>query len=1601
MTTSPTAQKKPKATGSTPGIDAMIDAQHAPEQARQWHRLFKEIYRHQLVQRPLPPEDQYGALRSAWQLFEQHRAEQIELRVYNPQRGSDGWQCEHSVIELVMDDQPFIVASCLTELARQGIRVHHQAYPMMDVRRDAEGRLLDLYPDDTTGTIRETLVRFEIDRQPDTEALDTLRQSLLHVLNDVHATVCDWKPMMLRLEEAATECEQAGDADAEIVTFLRWLADDNFLFIGYRYYEIATDSRGDLQLHYRDGSGLGCFRDPITESQRLIQLDATQSALLRSPERLVLTRSTTRSTVQQGRYLDYIGVKHKDTEGRLIGESRFFGLYSSKAYDAPLTHIPLIRTNIRRLLESSELPSNSHAYKALRHLLFTYPRDEMLQTRYEELKEIIYGMLDCVERRSLGLFLRTDAHGRYIRALMLIPRDQYHTQLRQKTEQILMQALNGHSAEFSVRLTEDPLALIEFCIYSHNALQVQYNREALQQQIIDAAESWHDRLHQQLLEQLSEVQANALFARYAQRLPLAYRDATPPATAVEDLAQLASLGVDNSLTTRLAPLAAGHLSLRVLGCGGDMTLSDVLPILEHLGVSVLSATPYQLSPEKGQLPGWIIDFQLACDPQLDLEPQAVREQFQQSFIRTYNGELEDDRFHQLVLRAGLSYRDITLLRAVSKYLQQLGVPFSQHYIEQALSRNPQLTRQLCELFAIRFAPDFDGDRQASEERLSQAMLIALDAVENLDEDRILRHYLSVIQAMLRTNCYQRIDGREKGYLSFKLNTRALSFAPEPRPAFEIFVYAPWVEGVHLRAGPVARGGLRWSDRREDFRTEVLGLVKAQMVKNAVIVPVGAKGGFVAKQLPEGGDRQAIQNEVIHCYETFIRGLLDITDNRIGDEIVTPDLVVRHDAPDPYLVVAADKGTATFSDIANRISGEYGFWLGDAFASGGSNGYDHKKMGITARGAWESVKRLFREQNVDCQNQDFTAIGIGDMAGDVFGNGMLLSKHIRLVAAFNHQHIFIDPNPDAASSWQERKRLFDLPRSSWEDYDLSLISHGGGLYKRSAKRIELSPEARAALGTEQTRFTPNELIRVILQAPVDLLWNGGIGTYVKASGETHDQVGDRSNDALRVDASELRVKLIGEGGNLGLTQRARIEYARAGGRINTDAIDNSGGVDSSDHEVNLKILLNQPLADGSLDQAARNSLLESMTDDVARLVLRHNYGQSQILSLDERQSPSRINDHRRLIQLLEKEGRLNRELEQLPGDDALDLLSREGQGLSRPEIAVLLAHSKLWLCDRLIAEGLAEDESLAKQLPEYFPEAIRQRYTDALAHHPLRAELLATHLTNRLCNRMGETFVSYLQSETNCRAIDAVHAFETSNRIFDIDNLWTQLEALEYRIPDDLFRDQLSTIQDLLERTALWLARQPRHELSDQEQVDAFATEISRLIEHLPELLDTEELEQQQLLRDRLAAAGTPAALAARLATLGYQYPLLAVARLSRNRGESSPVTAALHFALEQRLQLKALRHRIAALPERDLWQRKARAALAREVDDYQLQLCHWILDTTAADAEPGQRLDQWQQGVAQQLNNLEQILSEVRVNESPDLAMLSVAVRKLGSLQPL
>ncbi|UTW11259.1 NAD-glutamate dehydrogenase [Marinobacterium rhizophilum] len=1590
-------------------LQALISAHHTGTEATQLQRLCNHVFHPQADSATSDPgmtaQDRYGALLDIWHSLQRRDPQQTLVRAYNPDPQRNHWHSSHSIIEIVMDDMPFIVASCATELARQGLGIHRQVYPIYRAERDDQGRLLQ-YCENSGGPVPagqciETLVRFEIDRQTSAEVLAHIESRLQQVLLDVRYTVEDWKPLLARVEEAASWCEQSEvcnrcEDNQEAVALLRWMASGNFLFVGFRFYRVESIAGKRYRLTYEEGSGLGCFRDPVSDAQRTLELDDHFSRQLEAPQVLVLTKSSTRSTVQQQAHFDYIGVKKTTPTGEVIGEWRFFGLYSSKAYDTPITQIPRIRQHVQRLLDASGMPDDTHGYKALRHIIYGYPRDELLQASYDQLHDTIHGMLECVEQRRFGVFLRPDSYGRFINVMMLVPRDQYTTNVRIRVQDILLRQLQGHSAEYSVRLSEQPLAMIQFSIHCKQAHRQEYSLAQLRGLIADAIQSWQDKLHQALQDAFDEAEANRLFERFGPLFPAAYRENHSPRTAVADIRELNALQA--ALTTQLYRLDTGPVRFKVLGRGHSLALSDVLPILEHLGVRVLDATPYVIGGEADQA-FWIIDFRLDSETEFDLGNASLREQFQQSFIRTYYGELEDDRFNQLILGAGISYHQVTLLRALCKYLLQLGLPFSQHYIEQALCRNPDICLQLLALFQARFDPEAPPSSQALGQLVGADILAALENVENLDEDRILRHYLGVVNAMLRTNYYQADDEREKGYLSFKLNTRALSFAPEPRPAFEIFVYAPWVEGVHLRAGPIARGGLRWSDRREDFRTEVLGLVKAQMVKNSVIVPVGAKGGFVPKQLPPGGDRNAIQAEVVRCYETFIRGLLDITDNRVGDDIVSPDSVVCHDGPDPYLVVAADKGTATFSDIANRISAEYGFWLGDAFASGGSNGYDHKKMGITARGGWESVKRLFREQNRNCQSEDFSVVGIGDMAGDVFGNGMLLSRHICLVAAFNHQHIFIDPTPNADASWPERKRLFELPGSSWSDYDQSLVSAGGGLYKRSAKHIDLSPEAQAALGTEQTRFTPNELIRVLLKAPLDLLWNGGIGTYIKASGETHEQVGDRNNDNLRVDANELRVKVIGEGGNLGLTQRARIEFARQGGLINTDAIDNAGGVDSSDHEVNLKILLDQQVLAGTLGADERNPLLESMTEDIARLVLRHSYGQCQILSAANQVAPKRINDHRRLIQLLEKAGRLNRKLEYLPSDEQLDELARNGQGLTRPEIAVLLSYSKLWLCDQLIEDGIGEDAWLARELHNYFPPAIQQRFGDALAQHPLHAQLTATHSTNLICNRMGSTLVSYLQGEAHCSALDALRAWVVAHQLLDMPAIWRELECFEYQLDDSLFRRQLLRIHSLLERTSLWLLRTHGNRLDIADLLTRYGSSVTEASTVLVPYLDSTEQARLQQDSQALQDAGLPAALALRLAGLSNLSRGLEIVALCLKSDQDSKTASRVYFTLEQHLELSPLRKMILALPERDLWQRKARRALSLEVDGALFQACAAVLSGIKNCDDLDQRLQSWQTQSGPILQHLQQLFSEIRSSDTPDLPMLSVVVRELSNLR--
>ncbi|HXF45825.1 MAG TPA: NAD-glutamate dehydrogenase domain-containing protein, partial [Burkholderiaceae bacterium] len=1306
------------------------------------------------------PEELMGALASHWHFGQRREPGRPKVRVLSPASGEHGWSSRHSVIEIINDDMPFLVDSVTMELSRRGTTLHLIVHPIFAVERGADGSLLSIRPrKDAPEAARESWMHIEIDRLVEAAQRAELLADLERVLADVRAAVTDFQPMVARLHDAAAELQRhppaaAAAEAAEAREFLRWLADDHLVLLGYLQHDLVTQE-GVEALQLVPGSGLGLLRESPQQplSASFAALPPAMRAVARQPSPVVIvTKANTRSTVHRPGYTDYIGVKRYDSDGRVIGEHRFIGLFTSSAYMARVAEIPILRGKVAEVRRRAGLTPGGHLDKALAHILETYPRDELFQISTDELYETALGILRLGQRQKLRLFIRRDPFERFVSCLVFVPRDAYSTELRRKFMDILTQSFDGTGADFDVLLTDAILARVRFVVRTTPGRIPAYDRKTIERRLAQAARRWDDELRDALVEAKGEATGLQLFRRWGGTFPVAYRERTTPGAAVADVLKIDALSDAQPFALGFyRPLAAqpDRFGFKIYRRGQPVALTESLPMLEHMGVRVLSENRHRIGADGDAV--WLHDFAMQAQVAEDAELETLARLFEDAFAAVFSGRVDNDDFNRLVLRAGLAADDVVVLRAYARYFRQIGFPLSQSFIESTLAAHPRIAHMLVRFFKLRFDPAA-ADAEAAA-RQARAIEAALERVGSLSEDRVLRQYLGTMQATLRTNFWRTgpgatgAPGPRRAFVSFKFDCARVPGLPQPKPYAEIFVYSPRFEGVHLRGGKVARGGLRWSDRPEDYRTEVLGLVKAQMVKNTVIVPVGSKGGFVLKKAPPASDRDAYLAEGVACYQDYLRGLLDLTDNRVGDRVVPPPQVVRHDGDDPYLVVAADKGTATFSDYANAVAHEYGFWLGDAFASGGSAGYDHKKMGITARGAWESVKRHFRELGIDTQTTDFTVVGIGDMSGDVFGNGMLLSKHIKLVAAFDHRHIFIDPDPDPACSWEERKRLFELPRSCWADYDATLISAGGGVWPRAAKSIPISPQARRALGIEAEALTPNELIAAILRAPVDLLYNGGIGTYVKASTETHAEVGDRANDAVRVDGRELRCRVVAEGGNLGFTQRGRVEAALAGVRLYTDAIDNSAGVDTSDHEVNIKILLGLAIAEGELTEKQRNALLASMTDEVAALVLRDNYFQTQAISYTARIGVKLLDQQARFIRFLEKSGRLNRALEFLPSDEEIAERKARGIGLTRPELAVLLAYSKMWLFDELLASDVPEDPWIGTALARYFPAALRERFAAYIPRHPLRREIIATHVLNSMINRAGATFVHRLMETT--------------------------------------------------------------------------------------------------------------------------------------------------------------------------------------------------------------------------------------------------------------
>ena len=1552
------------------------------------------------------PLDLYGAAMAHWHLAQHRVPQECNVHVYTPQVEAHGWQSPHTVIEIITDDMPFLVDSASMEVTRHGYAIHLILAPVIHVRRDAQGQLLEVFPPDAAqgSAITEALLHIEVDQQREPAVLDELRRDLVRVLGQVRAVVDDWLKMRHIIQQIAGELDTNPppvdqEEVAEARALLAWLEDGNFIFLGSRAYDLPTES-GEDRLCAVPGSSLGILREAGSglDSHDFATLPAEMRTLAQSGRLLTLTKANSRAPVHRPAYMDSVGIKRFDADGHVVGEWHFLGLYTTAAYHAHPRDIPVLRHKFNRVLARTAFSPGDHYHKALIDILETYPRDELFQIAEDDLFAITIGILHIGERPQVRLFLRRDPYGRFLSCLVYLPRDRYHTENRLRIQQILQQQLHGVSVAHTAYVTESILARLHIIIYTNPDDVPAYDVRAIEKRLAEATRSWTDDLQAALLDQCGEEVGNRLFQRYRDAFPTAYRAEFHARAAVPDILRMEHLTPGGGLALSLyRPLEAPERSLRfkVLQCEQPMTLSDILPVLETLGVQVVDERPYEIRPSDSPAV-WMYDLGLVYAGEGELDTDQVKALFQDAFAQAWRDDIETDGFNRLVLRAQRSSREIAVLRAYSKYLRQAGSLFSQVYMEQSLASHPQIARLLLDLFRMRFDPEALKNPQA-EAKLVEDIEHALDAVPSLDEDRILRSFLHLIRATLRTNFFQRrADRQPKPYLSFKLDPALIPDLPLPRPMFEIFVYSPRMEGVHLRGARVARGGIRWSDRREDFRTEILGLMKAQMVKNAVIVPLGAKGGFVVKQPPAG--RDALLAEVKACYQTLIRGMLDLTDNLVSDQLVPPPDVVRYDDDDPYLVVAADKGTATFSDLANALAGEYGFWLGDAFASGGSAGYDHKQMGITSRGAWESVKRHFRELGMDVETTDFTVVGIGDMSGDVFGNGMLLSRHIQLIGAFNHQHIFLDPDPNPERSFQERERLFQLPRSSWADYDHNLISPGGGIFPRSAKSIPLSPEVRRRLAVEAEVLTPNELIRALLRAPVDLLWNGGIGTYVKASDERHSDVGDKANDALRVDGRELRCRVVAEGGNLGFTQRGRVEYARLRGRINTDAIDNSAGVDCSDHEVNLKILLNAMVTASDMTEKQRNHLLADMTEEVAALVLRDNYTQNQALSLAQAQATTLLDEQASFMRRLEQAGKLNRALEFLPDDECLAERRTAKLGLVRPELATLLAYSKITLYEELLASDLPDTPELESELVHYFPTAVQERAAEPMRSHRLRREIIATRVTNRMVNWMGSTFAYRLGEETGAAAEDIARAFTVVLEVFDMGRLWAAIEALDSRVAVETQLAMLDQTARLVERATRWLVRQCRPPLNIADTVAHFAPGVAALMQALPGLLmdtDRDILEQASI---DLADKGVPTELALRVAGLGMLFSALDIVESASASKLAVATVARVYFALGTQLRLHWLRDQVLALPLGNRWHSLARAALRDDLYVLHSGLATEVLQSGSPQPDVRGHIEAWVANNRTPVERWLQVLSDIQSEETYTLTTLSIAVHGLQNL---
>lgn len=1557
-------------------------------------------------------DDLYGAAVNFWSLMQVRAPHERKIRIYNPELERHGWQTTHTVVEIITDDMPFLVDS-LRMVINRLLMVSHLIVHMggLSLSRDpTDHHITKIYPRNSEAEhaiTPEAAILIEIDRQNDPAVLENLHRNIERVLEDTRAVYEDWTPMREKIKDAISDFDHinSGIDKAELDetrAFLNWIEDHHFTFLGIRDYKLVTKDKETILVPLPE-TGLGVLRSSLSKSspKNISSLPPEARELTMSPHALIMFKTNTEATVHRSVYTDYIGIKRFDKNGNVIGERRIIGLYTSAAYNTNPRHIPFLRHKVASIMAKSGLKARSHTAKVLLNILETLPRDDLIQGNEDELLEIAMGIYHMQERRRIRMFARTDLYRRFVSCFVYVPKERFNTELRLAMEKVLRESFHADEITYSTWFSESILARVHFIIRTDPEDSTEWNFKEIEAKLIEVGRSWTDDLQHYLSEAFGEEQANHLFEHYKNAFPGNYCDNFNPRLAVYDIKHVESLTKEAPLGINFYHSLDEHTDtfrLKIYQNDNTIPLSEVLPIVENLGMRAISERPYILKFPDGKLT-WINEFTLQYTHDLTFELDEIKDLFQNAFSSVWSKEVENDGFNQLVLAARLTWREVDILRAYARYFKQIGFTFSQHYIERALNNNTEIARNLVQLFDYRFNPSSAKNRDSNSEAKIAEILSALENVANLDEDKIIRQYVQVIRATLRTNFYQLDkDGKYKPTIAIKLECKKIDRLPKPYPLYEIFVYSPRFEGVHLRGGKVARGGLRWSDRHEDFRTEILGLMKAQQVKNAVIVPSGAKGGFVPKNTPVNGTREEILAEGIACYQNFIRSLLDITDNYKEGAVIKPECVVCYDEDDPYLVVAADKGTASFSDYANEISLEYGFWLGDAFASGGSVGYDHKKIGITARGAWESVKRHFYELNFDIAHNDFTVVGIGDMAGDVFGNGMLLSRHIKLVGAFNHLHIFVDPNPDAETSFNERERLFHLPRSNWSDYNSELISRGGGVFNRNAKFIPVSKEMKAVFGLEVDTIEPNELIRAILSANVDLLWSAGIGTFVKASHETNTDVGDRTNDATRINANQLQCKVVGEGGNLGLTQLARLEYASNGGQIYTDFIDNSGGVSCSDKEVNIKILLDSIVANGDLTTKQRNLLLSEMTDEVAALVLRENFVQPRAISLTASQGLRSIDLHFRHLNELERKEKIDRAVEFLPDNSMLQEAKLTGRGLTTPVIAVLMCYSKTLLKEEILASDVPEDAWLKKFLVGYFPRPLQERFSKEMEKHPLKREIIATTLSNIIINEMGLSFVYRMQEETGAPVSAIIRAYMIARRVLDIEPIWSGIEKLESVISAEKQTELVMQFVRVLRRVTRWFLRTQRMRLNIGKAIKQFAPGVVELKKAIPEVLGHATHALYDEFYSQYLAMGISPELSHELTLPRALFSAMDIIEVAHQVGASVASVAQLYFHIGEYLELGWMRFQVIIHPTENNWESLSREALRDDLDWQQRQLTAGIISSQGSSNDYLEKFNQWSILHAALIERWKKILVDLRSSSALNYTMFFVAVRELLDL---